>query len=82
MGSIQVREVPDDEHEAVRRRAASAGLTVGDYVLGLIRNDLQVPLRQDWMDRVAKRGLSGPLDVAEALRQSRESHGDREDGAV
>jgi antitoxin FitA len=55
MSFIQVKNVPDDLHEAVRRRAAIEGMTVSAYVLDLLRRDLALPSRQEWMARLATR---------------------------
>lgn len=57
---IQVKNVPEPLHEAVRRRAAEEGMTVSDYVLDLIEHDLALPSRREWLNRVATRQ---PVDV-------------------
>lgn len=36
MATLQIRNVPDDIHAAVRVRAAQAGLSVSDYLLELV----------------------------------------------
>ncbi len=55
MSNIQVRNVDEQEHEALRRRAESAGLSISQYVLELIRRDLRRPARAEWLAMV--RGL-------------------------
>lgn len=49
MSNIQVRNVDADEHEALRRRAESAGMSISQYVLELIRRDLRRPGRAEWL---------------------------------
>lgn len=55
MGAIQVKNVPDDLHAAIRRRSTEEGVTVGEYVLATLRRDLAVPSRSQWLARVATR---------------------------
>jgi hypothetical protein len=55
MGAIQVKDVPEELHEALRRRALEQGMTMADYVLDLIRRDLGLPSRREWFERLATR---------------------------
>jgi antitoxin FitA len=55
MGAIQVKDVPEELHEALRRRAVQEGMTLADYVLDLIRRDLGLPSRREWFERLATR---------------------------
>jgi hypothetical protein len=50
MGNLQVKNVPDDLYAELRRRAAGAGVTLRDYVLGLIAADQRLPSVGDWAD--------------------------------
>jgi hypothetical protein len=73
MGAIQVKDVPEELHEALRRRAIQEGMTLADYVLDLIRRDLGLPSRRDWLERLA---ASEPVKlergaVTEALHAAR-----------
>lgn len=49
MSNIQVRNVDEDVHEALRRRAESEGMSISQYVLELIRRDLRRPARTEWL---------------------------------
>jgi antitoxin FitA len=74
MSFIQVKHVPPALHAAVRERAAEEGMTVSDYVLDLLRRDLSLPSRRQWLARVANRQ---PVDVKavatlDAVRAERE----------
>jgi plasmid stability protein len=74
MAAIQVKDVPDDLHEALRRRAAEQGVTLGQYLLELIRRDLRRPRLATWAERhptIEERTGKVP-DVAAALREARE----------
>ena len=61
MGAIQVKDVPEELHEALRRRAIREGMTMADYVLDLIRRDLGLPSRRAWLERLATRE---PVDIS------------------
>ena len=72
---IQVKNVPEHLHEAVRRRAAGEGMTVSDYVLDLIERDLAVPSRREWFDRLTTR-RSADVPVPAALDDARAERAD------
>ena len=55
MSSVQVKNVDEETHELLRQRAAAAGMTLGEYVLELIRRDLRKPSRAEWLARVRAR---------------------------
>jgi hypothetical protein len=84
MGAIQVKDVPEELHEALRRRAIQEGMTLADYVLDLIRRDLGLPSRREWLERLATRE---PVDlepgaIAEALHAAREERAAQIDAAL
>ena len=61
MGAIQVKDVPEELHAALRRRAVQEGMSLADYVLDLIRRDLGLPSRREWLERLATRE---PVDIS------------------
>jgi plasmid stability protein len=73
MGAIQVKDVPEELHEALRRRAIEEGMSLADYVLDLIRRDLGVPSRREWFERLATREPVNlrPGEAAEMIRAER-----------
>ena len=73
MGAIQVKDVPEELHAALRRRAIQEGLTLADYVLDRIRRDLGIPSRREWFERLATREPVNlrPGEAAEALHAAR-----------
>ena len=78
MSSIQVKHVDPETHEQLRERAAEAGMTLGQYVLELIRSDLRKPSRAEWLSRVraleplgaARDDIVGSVDDGRASRTS------------
>ena len=85
MGAIQVKNVPEDLHEALRRRAAREGMDLQSYLLRLIRIDLSLPSETEWLEELRTQPtVTGLPPAAEMLRASREdreqrldNHGDR-----
>ena len=73
MGAIQVKDVPEELHEALRRRAIEEGMSLADYVLDLIRRDLGLPSRREWFERLATREPVSipPGAIAEHIRAAR-----------
>jgi antitoxin FitA len=79
MGAIQVKDVPEELHEALRRRAVAEGMSLADYVLDLIRRDLGLPSRREWFERLAaKKPVNIPPGViADAIRAERAEREDQ-----
>ena len=71
---IQIRNVPDDLHRELKSRAARAGMTLSDYLLGEMRHVAEVPTVEELRARLAAR--SEPeltMSATEALRIERDS---------
>ena len=68
-----MKDVPEELHEALRRRAVEQGMTLADYVLDLIRRDLGLPSRREWFERLATREpvKLRPGEAAEMIRAER-----------
>jgi hypothetical protein len=75
MGAIQVKNVPKELHEQLRRRAAAEGLDLQDYVLQVLRRDLAVPSQREWLDDLRgqpiRQGLPRAADVLAEARGER-----------
>lgn len=71
MGAIQVKNVPEDLHGRLRDRAEADGLTISQYVMRVIEQDLALPSRREWLESV--RGLDpvDGVDAAETVRRGR-----------
>jgi hypothetical protein len=52
MSSVQVKNVDEETHQLLRERATAMGMTLGEYVLELIRKDLRRPSRAEWLTRL------------------------------
>lgn len=70
---IQVRNVPDELHRTLRVRAAQAGLSLSDYLLGQLRRVADRPTREELIDRIARRTpVRSRVRAADAVRAERE----------
>jgi len=67
MPSVQVKAVPDDVHAVLRRRAASAGQSLQEYLLGRLVEEARRPTVDEVLDRAGGRA-GGSLPLAEAAR--------------
>ena len=62
---LQVRDVPDDVHAELRRRAAGAGMSLSDFARQELSRVARRPSLGDLLDRAANRG-GDPMTFAEA----------------
>lgn len=71
--SIQIREVPDDIHRTLRTRAAAAGESLSDYLLGEITRVAERPPVGDVLVRAGLRGRGTDVEnVVAAVRSGRD----------
>lgn len=75
MPSIQVKGVPDDVHATLRRRAASAGMSLQEYLLARLVDDAGTPTVEEVLDRAGQRagGRARLREAAKAVRAERDS---------
>jgi plasmid stability protein len=74
MAVLQIKNLPDDLHEALRRRAATEGITLSELVTRTLRRDLALPSLDEWLDRVSTRPGTG-IDGAEVVENERRERG-------
>lgn len=76
MAMLQLRTIPEDLKRALRRRARQEGVSMSDYVLRLIRDDLARPTPQEIKNRLdALADLSDGPSGAELLEEARREAG-------
>jgi len=70
---IQIRNVPEDLHRALRVRAAQAGTSLSDYLLAELRRIAELPTRACLLARISSRpSVHMRPKAAEAVRAERE----------
>jgi len=74
MAALQIKDVPNDVHEQARDRAEQLDLTLGEYVLSLIRKDLERSTMREWREQLLARPVAQlPEGIVVALvREGRE----------
>jgi plasmid stability protein len=71
---IQIRNVPSELHRRLKSRAALAGMSLSDYLLGEIRQSAERPTLDELRARLEGRGAVQPLVApAEAVRAERDA---------
>lgn len=75
MPSIQVKDVPDDVHATLRRRAAADGKSLQEYLLGRLIEEAHTPTVDELLDRASGRtgGRAGFQAAARAVRTERDT---------
>jgi hypothetical protein len=71
---LQIRDLPDEIHQILRRRAAARGLSLRQYALEIFQEHCSQPTMDEWLDglnRLAPVVLSIP--AAEAVHEAREA---------
>lgn len=76
MPSIQIKDVPDDTHAVLKRRAAAARQSLQEYLLALLVQEASRPTLDEVLDRAgARAGGSVSFEAAvAALRDDRARH--------
>jgi antitoxin FitA len=73
MKTIQIRNVPDDVHRALRTRAASAGVSLSDYALGELERAAVRPPVAEVLQRAGARAGGARNDaIVAAVRAGRD----------
>lgn len=69
---IQVRNVPDVLHRALKARAAMAGMSLSDYLLAELREIAERPTLLELRQRLHRRkSVSAEIDTALLVREER-----------
>jgi plasmid stability protein len=70
---IQIRNVPDALHRRLKSRAALAGMSLSDYLLGEIRFAAERPTFEELRARLERRARTNPsVPPADAVRAERD----------
>jgi antitoxin FitA len=73
---VQIRDVPDEVHAILKARAALAGVSLSEYLRGVLERSAARPTPAELSARIAARGkptLSEPIEMT--VRSLRE-HGE------
>jgi antitoxin FitA len=71
MANLQVKNLPDELHDALRARAEREGRSLSDLVSTLLRREMALPAMTDWLaaneDTVRGHPAQGAVDVPALL---------------
>jgi antitoxin FitA len=75
MPSIQIKDVPADVHATLRQRAAAAGQSLQEYLLGRLVEDARRPTLDELLGRAGGRagGSTRLTDAARVVRADRDA---------
>lgn len=65
MATLQVKNLPDDLHAALRARAQRESTTLSELVTRLLERELALPSMAEWLDeldRVPRRGVDVDIE--------------------
>ena len=72
---IQLRNVPDDLHRKLKARAATAGMSLSEYLVREVAKTAEQPTMEEWLQRLKKmkpiRTRESSADAIRAIRDSR-----------
>jgi hypothetical protein len=72
---IQIRNVPEATHRALKSRAALAGMSLSDYLLKEVERIVEQPTMEEMMARLREDGsVSSLTDPVDILREERDRH--------
>ena len=66
MPSVQIKDVPDDVHAVLRRRAAAAGQSLQEYLRAWLISEARQPTLDEVLGRAGGRA-GGQVGLAEAV---------------
>ena len=66
MPSVQIKNVPDDVHATLRRRAALAGQSLQEYLLERLTREARTTSIEEVFDRMEREESGGSISLAEA----------------
>jgi len=77
---LQIRGIPVKTRDALRRKAESKGVSMSQYLVDLIRKDVEKMPLDEWLAMVRKNptiDIGGPAaDVLREVRDERDAHWD------
>jgi len=73
MANVQIRDVPEDIHRALKSRAAAAGQSLSEYLLAEVTRIVERPPVADVLRRAdSRRDGVGVRDIVAVVRTGRE----------
>jgi plasmid stability protein len=62
---VQIRDVPEDVHHTLKARAALSGISLSEYVRGVLARTAARPTPAELASRIKARGAAAPSQPSE-----------------
>lgn len=73
VATLQIKQLPDELHAALRERAQREGTTLSELVTRMLRRELALPSMTEWLAHLQARPSHGSdIDVAGLMGEVRE----------
>jgi antitoxin FitA len=73
---LQVRDVPEDVHHTLKARAALSGVSLSEYVRGVLARTASRPTPAELAARIEARGAADMVESSEIYVRSIRDHGE------
>jgi plasmid stability protein len=74
VSTLQVKNLPDDLHDALAARAKAEGISMSEYVTRTLRKELTKPTMAEWVANLPRIGTGRSIDTLAALDAAREEY--------
>lgn len=73
MATLQVKNLPDDVHGALRRRAVAEGTTLSDLVTRVLVRETSRPSMREWLADLEREPVRASVDSVGAVDAGRDA---------
>ena len=75
MPSVQIKNVPNDVHQALQRRARSSGQSMQEFLLARLKEIADDEVMREILERARQRSVDlPPGEIVRMIREDRETH--------
>ncbi|HLM85798.1 MAG TPA: hypothetical protein VK272_06385 [Solirubrobacteraceae bacterium] len=79
MSAIQIKNVPPELHERLRKRARREGRNLSEYALDVLTRDLALPTTREWLERLRRDEPVEGISSEEIVRSIDEGRAERDE---
>lgn len=72
MPLLQIRDVPAEVRDVLKRRAKAEGLSLNAYLVRLLDQEASTPTMAEVLDRIAQRERVAGVSAVDAIHEARE----------
>jgi plasmid stability protein len=73
---VQIRDVPDEVHRTLKARAAASGVSLSEYLRGVLARTASRPTPAELAARIRARGGVEPAQPSEVTVRALRDHGE------